>query len=394
MSAISFSNSTPGEYHVTVTHSQAGTYAVSLDGAQGGAGDGAAGGGGGAVNGDIVLTSGEQLEIVIGGVGGASAAGGGGGGASYIVETYTGSTDVYVVLAAAGGGGGGGGAWPTSGPGTGSPGHVGSGAGVSGIGGDPGSPGVSIYIPPPGPGIIHVPPGAGGAGGSYLNGTAGPVTNQATGGASSEDSTNNGDGKVTLLPCFASGTRIRTVRGEIAVEDLQAGEEALTASGEARPIVWIGHLRVERPSLEQQPVRVLAGAFGEGLPARDLVLSHGHAVCVDVVGEVFVPAGELVNGLTIVREQVSEVTYWHVELESHDVLLAEGLPAESYLDTGNRAFFGRAYGRLASVEPDRTLADACRPFVAEGPIMAAIGERLMARAGTIGPATEIAEKAA
>jgi hypothetical protein len=186
---------------------------------------------------------------------------------------------------------------------------------------------------------------------------------------------------LTVTPvCFTSGTSIRTARGDVAVEDLEVGDMVLTASGLARPIVWIGCKRVERPSVEQQPVRVLAGAFGEGLPVRDLRLSHGHAVCVDAVGEVLVPVGELVNGKTILREDVAEVTYWHVELESHDVLLAEGLPAESYLDAGNRVFFGRAHGRLATIDPDRTLADSCRPFLAEGPILAAIRERLAARA--------------
>jgi hypothetical protein len=180
--------------------------------------------------------------------------------------------------------------------------------------------------------------------------------------------------------CFVTGSRIRTTRGEVAVEDLAVGDLAVTASGAVRPIGWIGHKPIERPSPEQQPIRVMAGAFGEGLPARDLRLSHGHGVCVDVMGEVLVPVGELVNGVSIVRQEVAEVTYWHVELESHDVLWAEGLPCESYLDTGNRDFFGRADGRLAAIEPDRTLADSCRPFIAEGPIVAAIHERLASRA--------------
>ena len=45
----------------------------------------------------------------------------------------------------------------------------------------------------------------------------------------------------------------------------------------------------------------------------------------------------LVNGSPVVQEPVDEVTYYHVELEAHDVILAEGLPCESYQDTGNRA---------------------------------------------------------
>jgi hypothetical protein len=185
--------------------------------------------------------------------------------------------------------------------------------------------------------------------------------------------------------CFASGTLIRTARGEVAVEELSVGDEAVTASGAVRPIVWIGHRRIERLSRDERPVRVMAGAFGDGLPERDLVLSPGHAVCVGVVEEAFVPIIELVNGATIVREDVSEVTYWHVELESHDVLLAEGLPCESYLEMDNRVFFGRAYGRLASVDADRDpLAEYARPLVDAGPTVEALRERLTLRAEALG----------
>jgi hypothetical protein len=136
-------------------------------------------------------------------------------------------------------------------------------------------------------------------------------------------------------------------------------------------------------------VRVTAGAFGENQPARDLFLSPGHAVCVDVMGEVLVPIDHLINDATIARVEVPEVTYWHVELESHDILLAEGLPAESYMDCGNRSWFGRDYGRLAEVDPERvaeSLTRYARPFVDRGPIVAAIRERLAARAAALGAA--------
>jgi hypothetical protein len=195
---------------------------------------------------------------------------------------------------------------------------------------------------------------------------------------------------IELVVCFASGSRIRTAKGEVPVENLRVGDLAVTAAGEARPIVWIGHRRITNLTSEQHPVRVLAGAFGDGLPARDLRLSPGHAVCVDVMDEVFVPIDHLINGQTIFREDVAEETYWHVELESHDVLLADGLPCESYMDAGNRAFFGRAYGRLAKIDPDRvaeSLTRYARPFVNDGPIVAAIRERLAARAEAAAGAT-------
>jgi hypothetical protein len=129
---------------------------------------------------------------------------------------------------------------------------------------------------------------------------------------------------------------------------------------------------------------VSAGAFGAGLPARDLWLSSGHAVGLRVMDEVLVPIGALVNGATIVREDVVEVTYWHVELASHDVILAEGLPCESYLDLGNRLWFGRAYGRLAEIDPDRSLAGSSRPVVSDEPSLEAIRLRLDARARAMG----------
>ncbi|MGA2951758.1 MAG: Hint domain-containing protein, partial [Caulobacteraceae bacterium] len=75
----------------------------------------------------------------------------------------------------------------------------------------------------------------------------------------------------------------------------------MTSEGMGRPIIWVGSKHVERPSRPQWPVRVLAGAFGDGLPKRDLWLSPGHAVCLNLIEEVFVPVGELVNGATIAQ---------------------------------------------------------------------------------------------
>jgi hypothetical protein len=84
------------------------------------------------------------------------------------------------------------------------------------------------------------------------------------------------------------------------------------------------------------PVRITAGAFGDGQPHRDLWLSPDHAVCVDGA---LIPVRYLVNGTTITEVACDAVTYWHVELETHAVLFAEGLAAESYLGAGNRAAF-------------------------------------------------------
>lgn len=144
-----------------------------------------------------------------------------------------------------------------------------------------------------------------------------------------------------VVACLATGTRILTTAGDTAVERLHVGDLVPTLTGQgAAPVRWIGHRRIDcrrhpRPDTVW-PVRVGAGAFGPDAPARPLSLSPDHAV--HVYG-VLIPVGHLVNGATIVQEPADHVVYWHVELPTHGVLLAEGLPVESYLDTGNRDAF-------------------------------------------------------
>jgi hypothetical protein len=140
--------------------------------------------------------------------------------------------------------------------------------------------------------------------------------------------------------CYAAGTRIRTERGEIAVEDLAPGDTVQVLSGEHRPLRWIGRRRVacrSHPHPERVlPILVQAHAFGTGLPARDLLLSPDHAVFLEGV---LVPIKHLQNGSTVLQIVVDVIVYHHIELATHDVVLAEGLPAETYLETGARFTF-------------------------------------------------------
>ena len=222
---------------------------------------------------------------------------------------------------------------------------------------------VNLFLPSTAPGSVVVQAA-----------TLGVVTSQTVAVASSP------------VVCFASGTLIRTARGDVAVEDLRVGDRAMTASVRHRPITWIGHkvLSGQGRALphDQQPVRIRAGAFGPGLPARDLFLSPGHPVLVgadaDHEGGHLVPIMCLINGTTIDRVPVASVTYWHVELDDHDILLAEGLPAESYLDWGDRAFFSEAPA-YALANPDFVapgLAGRCRPVAVDGPVVEAERRRL------------------
>jgi len=156
---------------------------------------------------------------------------------------------------------------------------------------------------------------------------------------------------VSSIPCFAAGTRLLTVRGEVPVESLRVGDLLPAMHGaRVRPVVWLGHRRVDchrhpRP-WDVQPVRIEAGAFAPGVPHRDLLLSPDHAV---LVGEVLIPVRYLINGATIAQVEMDAVTYWHVELPRHEVLLAEGLTCESYLDTGNRFTFYAATDCTSSI---------------------------------------------
>jgi hypothetical protein len=195
-----------------------------------------------------------------------------------------------------------------------------------------------------------------------------------------------------VAPCFRAGTRIRTMQGEVVVEVLRVGQlvSAGRREGEpaARPIVWIGHRTVDcrhhpRPEVVW-PVRVRAGAFGAGKPVRDLWLSPDHAVFVDGV---LIPIKHLIIGTTIEQVKVDQVAYHHVELDKHAVLFADGLPCESFLDTGDRCNFVQG-GDAVVLHPDfSTLqwdAEGCAPLVVTGPLLDAVRQRLNARARTRG----------
>jgi hypothetical protein len=198
-------------------------------------------------------------------------------------------------------------------------------------------------------------------------------------------------GNTFITACFATGTRIATSRGSVAVEALRVGDLVLTATGRLAPVRWLGHrrtnLRQHLHPYDVMPVRVRAGAFGNGVPSRDLVLSPDHAVLMDGC---LVPIRHLVNGQSIAQEQREAITYWHVELDRHDVILAESLPCEAYLDTGNRSAFENAEGPVA-LHPDFSPQDVarrawhergCAPILVDPakPVLRAIHIRLLAAA--------------
>ncbi len=160
-------------------------------------------------------------------------------------------------------------------------------------------------------------------------------------------------GNPELVFCFYAGVQLATPDGEVAVETLRDGDMLLTADGTAHPVVWVGQSHISTrfaDPLRFLPIRVTAGALGDGLPVRDLLVSPCHALYLDGI---LVQAGALVNGTTILREtEVPETfTYYHVELAHHALLIADGALAESFVDNVDRMNFHNWADRTAPVEP-------------------------------------------
>jgi microcystin-dependent protein len=146
-------------------------------------------------------------------------------------------------------------------------------------------------------------------------------------------------------PCFLAGTMVATPSGEILVERLAVGDLVLTLNGNAEPIVWIGTSRVlATPGRRNAatPIIVRKDALADNVPNRDLRVTKGHALYFRE-HDVLIPTEFLVNHRTIVwDQQAREVEVYHIELATHDVLLANAAPAESYRDDGNRWLFQNA----------------------------------------------------
>jgi hypothetical protein len=185
-------------------------------------------------------------------------------------------------------------------------------------------------------------------------------------------------------PCYSAGTLIATERGDVAVEDLVVGDRVITSSDMARPIKWIGRRSYSgRFALGQKhilPICIKAGALDETVPRRDLWISPHHAMYLDGV---LIEAKDLVNGVSIVQsERVEKVEYFHVELDSHDVIFAEGALSESFCDDDSRGMFQneqeyRAINPDASQAPERY----CAPRRDEGYEVEAARRHIDVRAG-------------
>jgi hypothetical protein len=192
-----------------------------------------------------------------------------------------------------------------------------------------------------------------------------------------------------FVTCFLAGTAIATARGDVAVEELAAGDHVLDPEGRALAVKWIGRQTVVTifgPAEQNWPVVIEKGALGPEQPRRDLRVTPDHAFLLDGV---LVQAGALVNGTTVRRLKPGDLgeryTVFHIELDDHALVLAEGVPAETYVDNVTRRRFDN-YAEYAALHGDvsAVIAEMEVPRVkAARQLPRAVRERLEARVAAV-----------
>lgn len=135
----------------------------------------------------------------------------------------------------------------------------------------------------------------------------------------------------TGVICFASGTAIRTARGDVPVDDLHIGDRVCTLDNGLQMIVWIGRRHFDRTELANdsrlRPVLIRKGVLGA---ARDLLVSRQHAMLIGQ--DRLVRAAHLAHSTRGIRlaEGKRRITYVHLLFEAHQIIFAEGIPSESF----------------------------------------------------------------
>jgi glycosyltransferase involved in cell wall biosynthesis len=192
---------------------------------------------------------------------------------------------------------------------------------------------------------------------------------------------------VQSTACYLHGTLIDTPDGEQPIETLTIGDLVSTADGPARPIRWIGRRSYDRQFVQGNPnvipIRIARDAIADGVPHTDLLVSPLHAM---FVGGVLIPAKLLVNGVTITEAtDIDLIHYVHLELASHDILLANGAPSESFVDCDSRGMFQNEaeYAALYPNNPGPRWV-FCAPRIEDGHRLEDIRTEISARGGGSG----------
>ncbi|KPD13272.1 Hint domain-containing protein [Phaeobacter sp. 11ANDIMAR09] len=144
------------------------------------------------------------------------------------------------------------------------------------------------------------------------------------------------------VACFTPGAMILTPQGEVAVEEIEVGDQVMTLDHGAQTVRWIGTRQLQAADLAARPafnpVQIAAGALGEGLPKQDLLvspqhrmlLSSAHAEMLFGEPEVLAAAVNLVNERSVRRAYPQAVTYIHLMFDCHEIIRANGAWTESF----------------------------------------------------------------
>lgn len=184
--------------------------------------------------------------------------------------------------------------------------------------------------------------------------------------------------------CFAGGTQISGPDGERAVQDLRIGDLITTADGRSVPVKWIGRTSIHpmfNPADRLEPVLIRQNAFGPDLPHSDLVVTADHGMVLDGL---VITAGALVNGTTIDwlpwKHLGQSLTYYHIETDQHDVILANGAASETYVDYVARSSFDNFAEYLALYGTETTIHELPMPRISSARMVPA---NLRARLGGV-----------
>ncbi len=144
------------------------------------------------------------------------------------------------------------------------------------------------------------------------------------------------------MPCFTTGTLIETAEGELPIEELRPGMLIETRDSGLQPLRWIGiramggRALLDSPHL--RPVFVNKGAFGNGLPTQDTMVSPNTRLPVAresgrfLVGmsEQMTAIKALVNHRGIQQIDSVGICYVHIRFDGHQVVAANGFWSECF----------------------------------------------------------------
>ncbi len=198
-----------------------------------------------------------------------------------------------------------------------------------------------------------------------------------------------------LVACFAKGSLIRTDKGDVPIEHLKIGSKVLTKDHGYQNIRWIGVRRVDETELAAEPklipIRIRAGALGEGRPSADLMVSPQHRMLVAskiadrMFGEieVFVSAKSLIalDGVEDAKD-VSGVDYYHLMCDRHQIIFANDAPTESlYLGSQSvKSMTSEVRDEIFAIFPElHPRRSAAPPMPARSLIPNRRGQRLVQR---------------